>query len=32
MTENTEDPAADIAWMRRLAEEGADAPMRGPPS
>lgn len=29
MTENTEDPVADIAWMRRLAEEGADAPMQG---
>ncbi len=29
MTENTEDPAADIAWMRRLAEEGANAPMQG---
>ena len=29
MTENTEDPAADIAWMRRLAEEGAGAPMQG---
>ncbi len=29
MTENIEDPAADIAWMRRLAEEGAEAPMRG---
>lgn len=29
MTENTENPAADIAWMRRLAEEGAQAPMRG---
>lgn len=29
MTENTEDPAADIAWMRRLAEEGAEAPMQG---
>jgi len=29
MTENNEDPAADIAWMRRLAEEGADAPMQG---
>ena len=29
MTENTEDPAADIAWMRNLAEEGAQAPMRG---
>jgi hypothetical protein len=29
MTENTEDPTADIAWMRRLAEEGAEAPMQG---
>ena len=29
MTERTEDPAADIAWMRRLAEEGAEAPMQG---
>jgi len=29
MTEKTEDPVADIAWMRQLAEEGADAPMRG---
>ena len=29
MTEKIEDPAADIAWMRRLAEEGATAPMRG---
>lgn len=29
MTEHTEDPAADIAWMRRLAEEGAEAPMQG---
>ena len=29
MTENTEDPAADIAWMRRLAAEGADAPVKG---
>ena len=29
MTEKTEDPAADIAWMRRLAEEGAQAPMQG---
>ncbi len=29
MTENTEDPAADIAWMRRLAEEGAETPMQG---
>lgn len=29
MTEHNEDPAADIAWMRRLAEEGAGAPMQG---
>ncbi|MDQ3125176.1 MAG: hypothetical protein M3Q74_06165 [Pseudomonadota bacterium] len=29
MTETNEDPVADIAWMRRLAEEGADAPMQG---
>lgn len=29
MTERTEDPAADIAWMRRLAEESAEAPMQG---
>lgn len=29
MTEHTEDPAADIAWMRRLAEEGAQAPVQG---
>ncbi len=29
MTEHTDDPAADIAWMRRLAEEGAAAPMQG---
>jgi hypothetical protein len=29
MTHNTEDPAADIAWMRRLAEEGGQAPMQG---
>lgn len=29
MTEHAEDPVADIAWMRRLAEEGAQAPMRG---
>lgn len=29
MTEKIEDPAADIAWMRRLAEEGTRAPMRG---
>ncbi|HYC68076.1 hypothetical protein [Brevundimonas sp.] len=29
MTEKVEDPAADIAWMRRLAEEGHRAPMQG---
>ena len=29
MSENTEDPAADIAWMRRLAEESAQASMQG---
>ena len=29
MTEKIEDPAADIAWMRRLAEEGGQAPMQG---
>lgn len=29
MTEKIEDPAADIAWMRRLAEEGRQAPMEG---
>lgn len=29
MTEKIEDPAADIAWMRRLAEEGRQAPMQG---
>ena len=29
MTEKIEDRAADIAWMRRLAEEGSTAPMRG---
>jgi hypothetical protein len=29
MIENTEDPVADIAWIRRLAEEGAEAPVRG---
>lgn len=29
MTHDTENTAADIAWMRKLAEEGADAPMRG---
>lgn len=29
MTHETDDGAADIAWMRRLAEEGASAPMQG---
>ncbi len=29
MNANAEDPAADIAWMRRLAEEGSQAPMQG---
>lgn len=29
MTQHHEDPAADIAWMRRLAEEGAEAPVKG---
>lgn len=29
MTHETEDGAADIAWMRKLAAEGAEAPMRG---
>jgi hypothetical protein len=29
MNANAEDPAADIAWMRRLAEEGAQTPMQG---
>lgn len=29
MTHETETSAADIAWMRRLAEEGATAPMQG---
>lgn len=29
MNANAEDSAADIAWMRRLAEEGRDAPLRG---
>ncbi|NJC40445.1 hypothetical protein GGQ87_000703 [Brevundimonas alba] len=28
-TPETEDPAADIAWMRRLAEEGSRTPMQG---
>lgn len=29
MTNENDDGAADIAWMRKLAEEGADAPMQG---
>lgn len=29
MTETNEDPAADIAWMRNLAEEGAGTPFQG---
>ena len=29
MTNENDDGAADIAWMRKLAEENADAPMRG---
>ena len=29
MTEKIEVPAADIAWMRRVAEEGRQAPMQG---
>lgn len=29
MIDKVEDTAADIAWMRRLAEEGAQAPMQG---
>ena len=29
MTDPTENPSADIAWMRRLAEEGSQAPMQG---
>lgn len=29
MTEKPEDAVADIAWMRRLAEEGSQAPMQG---
>ncbi len=29
MTEKIEDPAADIAWMRRVAEEGRQRPMQG---
>ncbi|WP_298745746.1 hypothetical protein [uncultured Brevundimonas sp.] len=31
MTEKIEDPAADIAWMRKLAEEGRDAPLLNGP-
>lgn len=31
MIDKTEDPAADIAWMRRLAEEGAEAPLLNGP-
>lgn len=29
MTEHNQDPAADIAWMRNLAEEGAGTPFQG---
>lgn len=29
MIQKTEDAVADIAWLRKLAEESADAPMRG---
>ncbi|WP_183255938.1 hypothetical protein [Brevundimonas basaltis] len=29
MTEKIEDPAGDIAWMRRVAEEGRQGPMQG---
>lgn len=29
MTQNTENPVADITWMRQLAEEGSRTPMRG---
>lgn len=29
MTNENDDGAADIAWMRKLAEENAEAPMRG---
>lgn len=29
MNADSEDTAADIAWMRRLAEEGGEAPMQG---
>lgn len=29
MTNGNDDGAADIAWMRKLAEENAEAPMRG---
>jgi hypothetical protein len=31
MDPHADDPAADIAWMRRLAEEGGQAPMTGAP-
>lgn len=31
MTDKIEDPAADIAWMRKLAEEGRDAPLLNGP-
>lgn len=31
MNANTEDPSADIAWMRRLAEEGREAPLLNGP-
>lgn len=29
MTDHNEDPSADIAWMRRLAEENAQTPLQG---
>ena len=29
MSTNNDDPAADIAWMRRLAEENSEAPIQG---
>ena len=29
MTDHNENPAADIAWMRRLAEEGSESPVKG---
>lgn len=31
MTEKTDNPAADIAWMRQLAEQGRDAPLLNGP-